>query len=63
MSDKPTYHCGTPERGVVYAWEGEVAALQARLDQIAIVCRDNSASTCNHAMALNFVWQIAERKS
>lgn len=34
MTDKPAYQCGTPERGVVYAWEGEVAGLRAENERL-----------------------------
>jgi uncharacterized protein YlxP (DUF503 family) len=35
-------------------------AAQAKLTQIATVCRDNAAPSCKHDMALKFIKQIAE---
>lgn len=36
-----------------------IAVMHSRLEQIAVVCTDNMGSECDHRMALNFVWQIA----
>lgn len=42
--------------------DAEFAAteLRGKLEQIACVCRDNAAPTCNKGMALDFVRQVAE---
>lgn len=37
--NKPTYHAGTPERGVVYAWEGEVAGLRDEIAELKAILR------------------------
>lgn len=34
MTNKPTFHAGTPTPRLVYAWEGEVAALRTENERL-----------------------------
>jgi hypothetical protein len=40
--------------------EAEIKRLRAALQQIKDVCEDNTSAGCNHAMAVNFIWGIAD---
>jgi len=50
---------GTPAAISVGDALAKIESLEARLEQIAVVCTDNMAASCNHRMALDFVRQIA----
>lgn len=39
MINKPIYQTGTPERRLVYAWEGEVDGLKAENERLRAVLR------------------------
>lgn len=57
-------HCECLAEGCrATALYAEIEQLQARLEQIAIVCTDNMDRDCNHRMALDFVRQIANEQS
>ena len=41
MTDKPTFQCGTPERKVIYAYEGALEeAVAAERERCAKICDD-----------------------
>ena len=55
--------CDIPDaERVMDAAANEIERLQAKLDQIAVMCSDNKGPRCNHRMALDFARQIAEAK-
>lgn len=37
VSSRPIYHCGAPERQVVYAWAGEVDELRTEVNRLRVV--------------------------
>jgi hypothetical protein len=51
---------GVPETIAIGNVFEERDRLEAALEQIIAVCGDNAADTCNKAMALNFVRDVAE---
>ena len=66
ITDEPCPECGATGDDLCGAVTGKVnkpgvyaAGLRAKLGQIATVCDDNSAPTCDAHMALKFIRQIA----